>query len=324
MSTWGYEEDYAAAFPAERRAGALFVEPVFTAAGVVFLLMIPPTLAAMLADDRLHLGLDIWLKPLKFQVALAIFAFTMAVYARWLPAGTVGRRWHRIYVASVVAAMGAEIVWISGAAALGTTSHFNATPVGMAFYAAAGVLAVWFTGATLVYGVLIARNRRPGFDPALRWGLALGLVLTFVLSVAFAGYMSNSGSHFVGAATSDAGGLWPMGWSRVVGDLRVAHFFGTHAMHAVPLAGFVAGLVLARRPAVWATWGFAALWAAFCVAVFAQALAGAPFLPGEGGSGSPRNRRPGPVPRTHRRVLMPEPGAGRRQGQAGFAGASHP
>ena len=57
---------------------------------------------AMLADDRLHLGLDIWLKPLKFQVALAIFAFTMAVYARWLPAGTVGRRWHRLYVASVV------------------------------------------------------------------------------------------------------------------------------------------------------------------------------------------------------------------------------
>ena len=217
MSTWGYEEDYAAAFPAERRAGALFVEPVFTAAGVVFLLMIPPTLAAMLADDRLHLGLDIWLKPMKFQVALAIFAFTMAVYARWLPAGMVGRRWHRLYVASVVAAMGAEILWIAGAAALGTISHFNETPVGMAFYAAAGVLAVWFTGATLVYGVLIARNRRPGFDPALRWGLALGLVLTFVLSVAFAGYMSNSGSHFVGAATSDVGGLWPMAWSRVVG-----------------------------------------------------------------------------------------------------------
>ena len=120
--------------------------------------------------------------------------------------------------ASVVAAMGAEILWISGAAALGTISHFNETPVGTAFYAAAGVLAVWFTGATLVYGVLIARNRRPGFDPALRWGLALGLVLTFVLSVTFAGYMSNSGSHFVGAATSDVGGLWPMAWSRVVGE----------------------------------------------------------------------------------------------------------
>ena len=85
--------------------------------------------------------------------------------------------------------------------------------------------------------------------------------------------------HTVGADDGGAG-IPFVNWSGAYGDLRVAHFFGTHAMHAVPLAGFVAGLVLARRPAVWATWGFAALWAAFCVAVFAQALAGDPFLPG--------------------------------------------
>jgi hypothetical protein len=278
MSTWYYAED----LPAERRMGALFVEPVFTAAGMMFLLMLPPTLVAMFLDDRLHNGLNIWLKPLKFEVALAIFALTMAAYARWLPAGVAARRWHRAYVASVVLAMGAEMLWIAGAAALGTSSHFNPTPAGMAFYAAAGVLAVYFTGSTAVYGFLIARNRRPGLDPALRTGLALGLVLTFVLSVAFAGFMSNSGGHLVGAAASDAGGLAVMGWSRVAGDLRVAHFFGTHAMHAVPLAGFVAGRVLARRPAVWATWGVALLWAGFSAAVFAQALAGRPFLAGLG------------------------------------------
>ena len=69
-----------------------------------------------------------------------------------------------------------------------------------------------------------------------------------------------------------------MGWSRTAGDLRVAHFFGTHAMHAVPLAGFLAGRLLAPRPALMATWLAAALWAAFCVATFAQALAGRPFL----------------------------------------------
>ena len=268
--------------PRAERRGALFVEPVFTAAGLVFLLMIPPTLVAMLADDRLLHGVEIWLKPFKFQVALAIFCFTLAAYARWLPEGTMGRRWYRWYVASVVFGMGAEIAWITGAAALGTASHFNQTPTGMAFYAAAGVLAVWFTGSTVVYGWLIARNRRPGLDPALRTGLALGLVLTFVLSVAFAGFMSNSGGHSVGPVTSDAGGLAVMGWSRVAGDLRVAHFFGTHAMHAVPLAGFVAGRLLPARPAVVATWGAAALWVALCAAAFLQALAGQPFLAGPG------------------------------------------
>ena len=100
-----------------------------------------------------------------------------------------------------------------------------------------------------------------------------------MLSVGFAGYMANSGGHFVGAASSDAGGLWPMGWSRQVGDLRVAHFLGTHAMHAVPLAGFVAGRVLSGRAAVVATWGFAGLWVVLCGVTFAQALAGRPFLP---------------------------------------------
>jgi hypothetical protein len=271
--------DFGEAFPAERRLGApLIGAPLFAAAGAVFLAMMLPTTMARLADDRQFLGLDIWTKPLKFQAALAIFCVTMAVYARWLPEGTAERRWHRVYVASVVFAMGAEIVWIAGAAALGTTSHFNETPTGMALYALMGVLAVYFTASTVVYGVLIARNRRPGFDPALRAGLALGLILTFVLSVVFAGYMANNGSHFVGPATSDAGGLWPMDWSRTVGDLRVAHFFGTHAMHAVPLAGYLAGRVLATRPAVVATWGFAGLWVAFCLATFAQALAGRPFL----------------------------------------------
>ncbi len=275
MSTWCYSDD----LPAERRMGAVFVEPVFAAAGVVFLLMVPPTLAAMLLDDRLHGGLDIWLKPLKFEVALAIFAFTRAAFARWLPEGVAGRRWFRVYVASVVAAMGAEMAWIAGAAALGTSSHFNPTPLGMAFYAAAGVLAVWFTGSAAVYGWLILGNRRPGFDPALRIGLALGLVLSFLLTVAFAGTMSNSGSHLVGPVTGDAGGLAVMGWSRIAGDLRVAHFFGTHAMHAVPLAGFLAGRLLAPRPALLLTWLSAGLWAAFCAATFAQALSGRPFLP---------------------------------------------
>jgi hypothetical protein len=107
----------------------------------------------------------------------------------------------------------------------------------------------------------------------------LGLLLTFVLTLVFAGTLSENGSHFVGAGDSDAGGLWLMGWSREVGDLRVPHFFGTHAMHFVPLAGLVAGRTLAPRPAVAATAGFALLYTGLCVATFAQALAGRPFLP---------------------------------------------
>ena len=102
-----------------------------------------------------------------------------------------------------------------------------------------GVFAVHLTGASLVYAVLIARSDRAPRDPALKLGLVLGLGLTFVLTLVIAGFMGQHGSHFVGGAGSDAGGLAVMGWARDGGDLRVAHFFGTHALHAVPLAGFV-------------------------------------------------------------------------------------
>ncbi len=66
------------------------------------------------------------------------------------------------------------------------------------------------------------------------------------------------------------------GWSREVGDLRAAHFFATHALHGLPLAG-VGALALPRgwqRPAVWTAGGYGAL----ALALFAQALAGRPFL----------------------------------------------
>jgi hypothetical protein len=109
--------------------------------------------------------------------------------------------------------------------------------------------------------------------------LVLGLVLTFGLTLVLAGTLSQNGSHFVGGSGSDAGGLWLMGWSRDGGDLRVAHFFGTHALHAVPLAGLLAGRWLAPRPARAVTWAVATAWTALCIATFVQALGGKPFLP---------------------------------------------
>src|SRR5262249_17865462 len=76
-------------------------------------------------------------------------------------------------------------------------------------------------------------------DPAFRLSVGLGLVLTFFLTVAVAGYMVNNGGHFVGSQSTVAPGAPLMGWARDRGDLRVAHFFATHAMHFVPAFGFV-------------------------------------------------------------------------------------
>ena len=143
---------------------------------------------------------------------------------------------------------------IGGAAARGDRLALqHATPLAAWLYQLMGGFAVVLTSITLVYGVLIARSDRAPRDPALRAGVVIGLVMTFVLTMVFAGYLGSNGSHFVGGGGSDAGGLALMGWARDGGDLRVPHFFGTHAMHVVPAAGFVAGRTLAPRPAVVAT-----------------------------------------------------------------------
>jgi hypothetical protein len=250
--------------------------PGFAGLTVAIALAAVPLAAALALDPRSLSGEPVWLKPLKFHLALSVYLGTLAAFARWLPAGLTATRGWRRYEAVVCAAVLAELLWIGGAAALGVRSHFNVgTPLWSALYGLMGVLAVTLTSAALVMGVAIARNRASGLPPALHLGLWLGLVLTFVLTVAVAGRLSAGAGHHVG--TPATGAVVPlMGWSREVGDLRVAHFLATHALHAVPLAA-LAALALPRglqRPAVWLA---AAGWTALVALTFVQALAGRPL-----------------------------------------------
>ena len=176
-------------------------------------------------------------------------------------------------------AVGAEVIWILGAAALGTASHFNdSSPVAAGLYTLMGVLAVTLTSASLVYGVTILRDRNSRLDPVFRLSVGIGLIATFVLTVVVAGYMSNNGSHFIGGAHSDAGGLAPMGWARDGGDLRVAHFFATHAMHFIPAFGLVASRAFSPSSGRMAVVTFAGLCVGLVGYVFVEALSGQAFL----------------------------------------------
>ena len=52
----------------------LLREPLLAAAaGVLMLALVPVTLAALVADGRELYEIDIWIKPLKFELALAIY-----------------------------------------------------------------------------------------------------------------------------------------------------------------------------------------------------------------------------------------------------------
>lgn len=253
--------------------------PAFTGLAVLIALGMVPLLAALALDDRLFQGDPVWIKPLKFHAALAIYLVSLAFFARFMPQATRDRRLWRGFVAAVCLAVLAELLWIGGAASFQTASHFNvASPVMSALYGLMGAFAVLLTSASLFVGISIWRNPATGLPDALRLSIALGLVATFALTVLVAGYMSSNLSHFVGTSSRS---LAIMGWSRDAGDLRVAHFFATHAMHSIPLAGLLAVRFLpgqARRVVIAATVAYSAL----VLALFAQGLAGLPFLPGFG------------------------------------------
>lgn len=256
-------------------------EPLFAAGAFCMLALIPPTLFAMAVDQRTLLDVNVWIKPLKFEIALAVYLATLAWFAGFLPAGMTARRSYRLFAIAVTLAVAAEMIWIGGAAMFGVASHFN---TGSAFmrtnYPVMGAFAVLLTSASLVYGVAILRQRSARLDPALRLALGLGLVLTFVLTVLSAGYMSSQPGHLAGAVRmTDAGGVSFFGWSREAGDLRIAHFFATHAMHFIPAFGFLAARLLPARAGTGAVASFSAFYTALVLFIFITAALGQPLLP---------------------------------------------
>jgi hypothetical protein len=241
-----------------------------------------PVFGALALDARVFQGLNVWVKPLKFLFAVSVYLLTLAWFARYASPQMTAKPWWRLHERAVVFAVIAEILWIGGAAALGAGSHFNeSTPALRVLYGLMGAGAVLLTTASTTLALAIHRNAQSGLSPAVKSGLVWGLALTLPLTVVTAGTMSQLGGHWVGGAPSDAGGLALIGWARDGGDLRVAHFFATHAMHVVPLLALVSAAVFGRQ-AVAPVRVSALLYTALVAFTFTQALMGRPFLAGLG------------------------------------------
>ena len=254
-------------------------EPIFAGTTIVLMVAAVPMLLAYSMDQRTLLDINVWVKPLKFELALIVYFATLVLFAGWLPEDTKRKVWFQVFSWIVVGSTAIEMAWIVGAAANGIESHFNVTTPFMAIlYGLMGPLAVVLTSATLVYGFVFLRDRESALTPVFRYSLAYGLIATFILTCIVAGTMAGGGTHFVGGSMSDAGGFPLMGWSRDGGDLRVPHFFATHAMHFVPLAGFMLSPFMPRASGRTAMLSVAMLFAVFTLYTFVEALMGQPFL----------------------------------------------
>ena len=203
----------------------------FTGAAMLLLLVVATLLS--ISDTRQILGLNPWIKPMKFMTSITIFLWTVA----WFMPQTEPRPRSRAIVRWTIAiAMTVEIVAIVMQSVRGTTSHFNhQSAFDDAVFSIMGLGVVFNTTAMLLF-LWIIRRDTPASRAGYIWGIRFGVALFLLASLQGVVIVIND-AHTVGAP--DGGpGLPFVNWSTRFGDLRVAHFFGMHAMQALPLLGF--------------------------------------------------------------------------------------
>lgn len=245
-----------------------------TVAVWVNLALLLVAVVGLLVDKRHILGLNPWVKPLKFDVSAIIYLETMA----WMLAKLHTFRRTRIVTAwGLGIAMIVENGIISLQSLRGVPSHMNYTSLfnGAAF----GTMGIFILINTILVALvlLLYCSRRTGLAPGLLWGIRLGLFMLLAGSIEGV-RMVMHGGHTIGANDGLAG-LPLVNWSTGHGDLRVAHFFALHALQALPLAGWLvsrqgwpSAAQVATMLVVFAGYATAVWW------LFAQALAGRPLL----------------------------------------------
>ncbi|MFJ4871673.1 hypothetical protein [Streptomyces sp. NPDC088757] len=204
-------------------------------------------------DDRILVGVPIWAKPFKFSVSFVAYSLSLAWMLSLLPRGRRAGWWAGTVVA---AASAVEMVLITLQVVRGTQSHFNqATPFdGTVFQIMGGTVVVLWLGA-LAIALLLLRARI--LDRAMAWTVRLSSLIA--LAGAAVGFLMVRptpeqlatddppivGAHGVGVP--DGGPSMPVtGWATTGGDLRVAHFFGMHALQLLPLVLLVLTALAAR------------------------------------------------------------------------------
>src|SRR3954453_5249362 len=265
--------------------------PPLTATGILMLGVFAASMAAMAVDASTILGAPRWLKPAKFAISTAIYAFTLAWIFTYLP------DWPRLtrrvgWIPALVVIM--EVAIIDLQAARGTTSHYNvATTLDAVLFGAMGngIVIAWIAAITLT----VALFRHRFADESFGWALRLGMLLT-VIGPATGGLMNTPTRAPLRRARGppptappagpppaggpDGGpGLPITGWSREHGDVRVAHFVGMHAVQVLPAIAWlltpVASPTRRRRAVIALSIAYFALFAVLLI----QALNGHPLVP---------------------------------------------
>lgn len=207
-----------------------------------------------------------WYKPFKFAFSTLTFAWAMLWYCHYLPNFNI-----KLFNWTVIILLGFEIFYIALQAGRGQLSHYNmSTPVYATLYSLMAMAATIVTLYTAYVGVLFFTNSFPELPNHYVWAIRLGILLFVIFS--FEGFIMGSRlNHSVGALNNNSN-IFILGWSKTVGDLRVAHFIGMHALQILPFLSFY---VLKNNKA---TFVLALLYGLLALTSLIQALQGKPIM----------------------------------------------
>ena len=197
---------------------------------IVHLVLAIVSITSSFMDDRTLMGVNVWMKPLKFSISVAIYILTVGFLMTLYPFSKKKKNLiNNIVCWTLLIELGLIIYQASG----GVQSHYNiSNPFDGLIFAAMGILIAInvIIMALFIFETIRLKLKTPKL---LQWAILLGWVIVFFGSWV-GGQMISEMSHNIGV--EDGGpGLPLVNWSTIAGDLRVAHFFGLHGLQIIPI-----------------------------------------------------------------------------------------
>lgn len=245
----------------------------YAAAG--FAAWTPVALVARRVDRRRLDGEDVWNKPAKFGISLALHFATFAVVSGFLGDSVVLLTVAWLSVGAAVI----EVGYIAVQAGRRRRSHFNKdTPLEAAIYAVLGIGALLVLSPAVVVGIAAALSPPSAWPPAVRLAVPVAFVVGSALTLLITLWMGRHNSRYAAPPPSKPRTMMLTGWTVNAADLRPAHFLGTHIMQGVPAIA-LAGSWLLPSVALVLTGVTAAAWTWLTLVLFRRTVAGR-SLPG--------------------------------------------
>ncbi|RRQ47524.1 hypothetical protein DZC72_17470 [Maribacter algicola] len=226
-------------------------------------------------DDRTLLGVNVWLKPLKFSISIAIYLITVGYLITKYPYSNKKKAIIN-HITAWTLLLEFLIIFYQGSK--GVQSHYNmATPFDGILFMFMGVF-VGINVLTMVLFVADTLRLKLKVTRPVQWAIFLGWLIV-LLGSWIGGQMISQLGHSVGVVDGEKG-LPFVNWSVKGGDLRVAHFFALHSIQIIPLFAMWMGhkRKLRHRTQILIVTVFAFMLALMIGYVFYQAKQGIPFV----------------------------------------------